>query len=326
MTSICPHGRLSARLCESLEDVRIQPGRRWSATVRDRTITQESAAALRAPLIRTLYDVLHAGRREGTSRSRSLRDARLEAQFAEATPHRTTIAQARIVEAANGPREAIVEVSGVRVSAPAGTIGAPEGASGAGATVTVALPAARPAVSPGFFLADGSLGRPGHSPLLRVYVNIADPDDAPAAWHQALSRLEEKRIRYRAKILSTPRSYPRTDSMVIYLGADAWHLAAGLPRMLGRLPGTGSATSVFARQLAPGIAMAWEPADDRLGHTHLSYGQHRSAALTDALIRHADTQGTPTLDALVHEALIEAGVDPLAPERNTDSPELELAR
>ncbi|MCX4515859.1 T3SS effector HopA1 family protein [Streptomyces sp. NBC_01619] len=294
--------------------------------MRDRTITQESAAALRAPLIRTLYDVLHAGRQEDTSRSRSLRDARLEAQFAGATPHRNTIAHARVVEAARGPLEAIVELSGVRVSVPSGTIRASQESPRAGATVMVKLPAARPARSPGFFLADGSLGQPGRSPLLRIYINIADPDIAPAAWHQALSRLEEKRIRYRAKILSTPQSYPRTDSMVIYLGADAWHLAGELPRMLGSLPGTGSATSVFARQLAPGIAMAWEPADDRLGHTRLSYGQHRSAVLTDALIRHAENQGTPSLDALVHEALIEAGVDPLAPERNTDSPELEFAR
>ncbi|MGW8955955.1 T3SS effector HopA1 family protein [Streptomyces sp. NPDC055709] len=294
--------------------------------MRDRTITQESAAALRAPLIRTLYDVLHAGRQEDTSRSRSLRNSRLEAQFADATPHRNTIAHARVVEAAHGPLEAIVELSGVRVSVPSRTIRASQGSPSAGATVTVELPAARPALSPGFFLADGSLGQPGRSPLLRIYINIADPDSAPAAWHQALSRLEEKRIRYRAKILSTPQSYPRTDAMVIYLGADAWHLAADLPRMLGSLPGTGSATSVFARQLAPGIAMAWEPADGRLGHTRLSYGQHRSAALTDALIRHADNQGTPSLDALVHEALIEAGVDPLAPERNTDSPELRLAQ
>ncbi|MFE5828433.1 T3SS effector HopA1 family protein [Streptomyces erythrochromogenes] len=326
MTTVCPHGLLSARLCKSLEGIRIRPGSTWSATVHGRTVTADSAAALHAPLTRTLYDVLHAGRREDTARTRSLRDPRLEEQLTNATPHRTTIAHARIIESVNGSPETTIELSGVRVSAPAATIRASREAPGADGTITVELPAARPALSPGFFLADGSLGRPGNSALLRFYIHIADPGSAPDAWHQALSRLESRRIRYRAKILSAPRSYPRTDAMVVYLGADAWHLASDMPWMLGDLPGTASGTSVFARWLAPGIAMAWEPADDRPGHTHLSFGQHRADALADALIAHADDPAARSLDARVREALIRAGVAPLAPERNTGSPEPEHIR
>ncbi|MEU6708951.1 T3SS effector HopA1 family protein [Streptomyces wuyuanensis] len=309
--------------------MRIEPGdagSHWTATVDDRTLTRSSAAALRGPLTRTLYDVLHAGRRQDTTRSRSLRDPAFEKRLADAAPHRTTTAPARVIEAANRPGETIVELAGIRLAIPAETIRTTR-APQPGDTVTVELPAARPALSPGFFLIDSSRGRPRRSPLLRLYVHVAAPDSAPHAWHEALSLLESKHVPYRAKILSSPRAYPRTDSLVIYLGPDAWHLAADLSQTLGNLPGSGAATSVFARRLAPGVAMAWEPADNLLGRTRPSYGQHRSAALTDALIQHATVDGTTaSLDAAVHEALAHAGIDPLAPERDIDSPEPDLAR
>ncbi|WP_346186742.1 T3SS effector HopA1 family protein [Streptomyces osmaniensis] len=290
------------------------------------TISRDSLEALRGPLSQAVYEVLHAGRRGGPVRSKSLREARLTQQLAAATPHRTTYARARVVEAASACNTMVVELCDVRVSVPAETIRSDDGAVQPGDWVTVELPTARPALCPGFFLTDGFLGRPVHPPLLRIYVHLTEPGSAPAVWHQALSMLEEKRVRYRAKILSLPRSYPRTDSLVFCLGTDAWDLVPDLPRMLKNLPGTGSDTSVFARPLAPGIAMAWEPADDQPGRGNLSYGKHRSAALTDALIRHAGGRTAASLDGLVHESLLHAGVDPLAPERNTGSPELELPR
>ncbi|MFE5824306.1 T3SS effector HopA1 family protein [Streptomyces erythrochromogenes] len=86
---------------------------------------------------------------------------------------------------------------------------------------------------------------------------------------------------------------------------------------MGDLPGTAPATSVFTRRLAPGTAMAWEPADDRPGHMHLSFGHHRADSLADALIGHADNQDAQSLDTRVHQALIHAGADPRAPEINT---------
>ncbi|QWA25943.1 hypothetical protein KJK32_44965 [Streptomyces sp. JCM17656] len=204
MTPVCPHGLLSARLCESLERIQIRPGIRWSATVGESTISRDSLEALRGPLSQAVYEVLHAGRRGGPVRSKSLREARLTQQLAAATPHRTTYARARVVEAASACNTMVVELCDVRVSVPAETIRSDDGAVQPGDWVTVELPTARPALCPGFFLTDGFLGRPVHPPLLRIYVHLTEPGSAPAVWHQALSMLEEKRVRYRAKILSLP--------------------------------------------------------------------------------------------------------------------------
>ncbi|MFK0224070.1 T3SS effector HopA1 family protein [Streptomyces vinaceus] len=327
--NVCPHGLLSARLCESLRLIRIRPGTEWTATVGDRTLAESSGSALRGPLVKALYDVLHAGRGEISQRSRSLRNPEFEKRLLAATPHSGTSAFAQLVGPVSGPGdgadEAVVEYSGVRVRVPTGSIRS-TGTLLPGDTVSVEMPAARPALSPGFFLADGSHGRPGRTALLRLYVHVSDSDSAPGAWNSALSRLESEGVRYRAKILSSPQLFPRTDSLVIYLGPDAWQITTGLVGTLELLPGVRPTTSVFARCLAPGVAMAWEPADGRLGRAHLSYGQHRSAALADALIRHATGKNSSTLDQLVHQSLFDAGIDPKSPEQNIDSPEIEISR
>ncbi|MFF4369278.1 T3SS effector HopA1 family protein [Streptomyces sp. NPDC001594] len=128
---------------------------------------------------------------------------------------------------------------------------------------------------------------------------------------------------YRAKILSSPGRCPRTDAMVVHLGADAWQLAAALPKALAGLPGTGTTTSILARRLSPGLAMAWEPDDIRPGYAHLSFGEHRAAALADGLIRHASACEPLSCDEAVGGAFTEAGIDPLSPDRNTGSPTLD---
>ncbi|MFD7552808.1 T3SS effector HopA1 family protein [Streptomyces sp. NPDC059578] len=78
-------------------------------------------------------------------------------------------------------------------------------------------------------------------------------------------------------------------------------------------------TSVFARRLAPGVTVAGESDDSRPQTRGLSFGQHRAIVLTQALVR-AGPQ--PLSPARAADALREARIDPLAPYRNTGSPDV----
>lgn len=317
--AVCAHGLLSAPLCTSLDAIRIQPGPSWRAIVGDRVLEEGSGPALRAPLVAALYEVLHSGHRQGSARSRSLRIPAFEKQLVAATPHETAAVRANLVQAPEDAGDAIVEIAGVRVRVPSTAVHVDRPWC-AGDAVTVDIPAARPALSPGFFLADGSHGPAQAAPFLRVYVHVASPESAPQLWHKALVLLEEAGVPYRAKILSSPDAYPRTDALVIYLGADTWPRVKDVPPQLAELGGTSPGTSVFTQELAAGVALAWEPDDGRPGRTRLSFGEHRATAVADALIRHASGESGLSRDQAIHDALTEANADPLAPERNINSP------
>src|SRR5262249_37668667 len=93
---------------------------------------------------------------------------------------------------------------------------------------TVRLPAARPGLSPGFFLVDGSRGTTEPGPVLRVYLHLDGPDDAVRLWDTTLRHLEGAAVRYRAKVTSSRRLFPRRDGLVVYLGREARDILPGL--------------------------------------------------------------------------------------------------
>ncbi|MFW6723037.1 T3SS effector HopA1 family protein [Streptomyces sp. MAR4 CNY-716] len=80
-------------------------------------------------------------------------------------------------------------------------------------------------------------------------------------------------------------------------------------------------TSAFARAVAPGVALAWEPEDDRPGYRGMSFGQHRAAVVAGAVLAHARERNP---ERTVHEHVTEqvraAGIDPDAHDRNLNSP------
>jgi hypothetical protein len=183
--------------------------------------------------------------------------------------------------------------------------------------------AIRPALSPGFFLCDGSAGTVlGAGPILRLYTHLADPSFTPAAWSAALTALEEREVPYRAKAFSNPAGYPRRDALVIYLEEAGWPALPSLIETISALPGLVDDTSAFARRVGPGLAIAWDPADDRTGMRRLSFGEHRARVIAQGLIASA-AEGTPRA-AAVHAALETAGIDPVAPFRNRVSPRLPI--
>ncbi|WP_405921126.1 T3SS effector HopA1 family protein [Streptomyces sp. NBC_00122] len=320
MSSPTPSPVLSERLRSALEELEVDPGA-LTARVLDTTVTASTLPELRHALAYKIYEVLHAGMTLGDEPAlRTLRDRRYERLLSDAVAHHDTLVEASVTEAATSADNArrIATIDGVRtlVDAPA-----PADAQVARRAdrdrFLLRYPSRRPALSPGFFLVDGSRGRPRTTRLRRYYLHIEDAAAAPQAWGQLLTVLEGGATRYRAKISSNPLYYPRRDAIVVYLDDDDAALfdAAGIAAVL---TGLGRTTSVFARELAPGVSSAEEPSDSRPGMARMSFGQHRSHAVAEGLMDHALHPAGPTAEAAVCSALAQANIVPHAPWMNGD--------
>lgn len=307
-------GAVDARLLDALDEVVVGPDCR-SARIRGEDVTADGPRELKGVLSATLYRELHAGAPTPVTtdlRPRSLRSAAFEAAFAAGVPHRRSTFPGRVLAfVQDSSNDLIVALPEAAVRVPARF--APSSPR-IGDVVDFALPAARPALSPGFFLVDGPDGHHGTSGgVRRVYVHIADREAAPRIWRTVLAALVGT-PGYRAKVLSDRSAYPRRDALVVYLPADgdrvAWRLAAALAGE----PGLGTSCSVFARLLAPGVAVADEPVDDRPGMPGLSFGQHRARVAAHAVVDSALT-GTPLAELLM-TGFRAANVDPAEPANN----------
>ncbi|MFI9779511.1 T3SS effector HopA1 family protein [Streptomyces sp. NPDC051956] len=294
-----------------------------TAAVGEKELDAKTPGALAKQLGDLFYQDLHAGMedQDDTARQRSLRDDAFDQQLFAAMPHRTSLVPATVLGDGSRPDTVIVQLDGLRVQVPRDSITdhRPDAAS---AQVTLRIPAPRPSLSTGFFLTDGSRGRVGGSPMLRLYFHLTHAEAAPEAWGTVLSQLEALRLRYRAKVTSSLKHFPRRDALVVYLGSDAWHAAADITASVRGLPGLGVATSPFVHRIADGVGAAWEPDDPRSGKGRLSFGEHRCQVLAEALVRHAVRADGGSREALIAEAYLNAGVDPLMPARNLDSPVL----
>ncbi|WP_345703502.1 T3SS effector HopA1 family protein [Pseudonocardia eucalypti] len=300
-------------------------------------MTADSPRELQAKMAAAVYDVLHAGQGpRPPGHPLQLRDREFEEQLGGRCAHRTTPVRGRVCEpvipALAGPEGCVlVEHAGVRIWVPAQVLEADEpgprvrpGGTAPGSPVRFSHAAIRPALSPGFYVLDGSRGAGWAEPMLRVYVHLVDPSAALDVWQAAVAGLEEGGAEYRVKILSAPELYPRRDSLVMYLPSAHWGVLPGLVDRLAGQPGLGEETSLFAERLAPGIALAFEPADPDPNRRGLSFGQHRASVLIEALFRAARTGADRGV--AVTEAFLAAHIDPARPYRNTDSPVHQIAR
>ncbi|MFD4785430.1 T3SS effector HopA1 family protein [Rhodococcus qingshengii] len=274
---------------------------------------------LRADLTRLVYSVVHAGvEPEDPNREVNLADISVEHSLAEtisaATPHSETVEHA-VIEERIGESTVIRTDQGVRIAVPSNSV--VDGASGA----TVSLAASRPGLSPGFFLTKGSRGVARTQAMVRVYLNVAGPEHISAVWRSVLTALETSEALYHAKAVSDARSFGRRDSMVVYLGPDtaALHaLAAAIE------PGAlNTDLSPFVYPFAPGVGVAFEPADSRPRLSGRSLGEHRSDCLAAAVTESLRNQ-SPLEDEL-HAALLAGNIDSAAVWRNRNSPPLALS-
>ncbi|WP_086820178.1 T3SS effector HopA1 family protein [Allokutzneria sp. NRRL B-24872] len=290
---------LTAELAEVVERI-VVDDEALTASVAGRELTADSRAELRSRLRHVIYEVFHQGRAEENEEQLSLRDRGLEKDFAEAIPFPETTETGFVLERRED--SALVRLNGVAVSVPLSALRG---------TGELGLPPGRPALSPGFFLAQGSRGTGSEQQVLRVYVHLTDPVSAVDVWREALAHLETRDICYYAKILSVAALYPRQDALVVYLPANAGETAESLAERLSPLAGVGASTSPFTRRLAPGIATAWEPPQPGEGR-RLSFGEHRAQAVADGLLEHAADPGTRVAEQ-VARACTRAGFDPLTP-------------
>ncbi|WCN02196.1 T3SS effector HopA1 family protein [Streptomyces sp. M92] len=316
--------RPAPRLLDALLGIRVSADLR-TASAGGHTTRPVRPGELRPVLAALLYDVVHSGRPHGERTPLSLREAALERELRAAVPHRTVDRPATALAPRRDPAElglgpgVLVGLNGVRVMVPSETLRDPG--------PTVALAAARPALSPGFLYVCGSREPENDEELLRVYVHLTDPHRAAGVWAAVLRRLEDDGASYHAKVLSAPSSYPRRDALVVYLGRRSWGACHAVADAVCDLPGVAPGTSAFTHRLGPGTAIAWEPDDTRPGTAAMSFGQHRANALAEAAVRAAHAGLDPVapgartaLAAVLAEVCRTAGIDPSAPFRNLRSP------
>lgn len=312
MTQLQEELTLATSLRAVMDDIEVS-GDGLAARVGTQQVTADYPREMVRVLAEAIYNVHHAGQDVAAVPSR-LRDRAVEDRLRAVTPHQSTRAQVQLLQTAddgeNG-RRALVRYRGVRVWIPAEHLG--EEAT-AGDVLTVPFPAVRPAVSPGYFLTEGSLGWTRGAQVMRLYLHVPTADAAVLAWQAALEHLEATATPYRAKVLTAAEFYPRRDSMVVYLEDTARGTAEEVARRVAALDVLAEETSAFAHRLGPGVATAAEPRDPESGFRGLSFGQHRATLLATALLA---ARGNPSdKEKEVFATFTQHGADPAAPDRN----------
>ncbi|WP_280264291.1 T3SS effector HopA1 family protein [Nocardia wallacei] len=171
------------------------------------------------------------------------------------------------------------------------------------------------AVSPGFFYVYGSCSLEEKSlrqKNTRVYLSVGDPDASVRVFTELVAKLDDCGADFDTKILSHPDDYPRSDSIVVYTDREPEEICAAIDRWTRDHRHHFVDGSLLTRTWRRGISTADEPVTNRTGA--LSFGQHRSAMIADALIDHATT-GRDLEDALERSAR-SSGVNPRDFSRN----------
>ncbi|MGH3158833.1 MAG: T3SS effector HopA1 family protein [Streptosporangiaceae bacterium] len=303
---------LAPRLAAALELIAVSADCR-TGRVNGREVSAGSAAALRHKLGQEIYAELHVGHRRETPAGPGFsRDEKFEADLLAVTPHRYLTREVPIL--GEDGDDFRVEMEGVKVRLPrAHVTGPPDRVAG---RLVCRVPATRPALSPGFFVAEGSHRRGEHDPLLRVYVHLRTRVAAIAAWAAVLGWLEHNRIGYQAKVSSAAELLPRRDGLVLYLPVQHCDVVPVIAGLMAGLDGVGAQVSVFAERVGPGVAIAHEPDDPRPGMRGLSFGEHRAQALAAGLVQHAQAAHTGSVTSAVRRSLLDARIDPANPACN----------
>ncbi|MFD5315752.1 T3SS effector HopA1 family protein [Streptomyces sp. NPDC127098] len=316
---------LAPRLAPLLDQVEIADDG-LGAAVAGHSVEVADPGQLATALARLLYEHVHSARPQYPGPApRTPRDLPTEQLLVAATPHLTTTVLAQ-PPATPDSDPLVLRLDGVNVAVPREHL-APQNPA-AGGLVTARLPSVRPRLSPGFLLADGSRGQRVAGPVLRVYVNIQRVHAAPAVWGAVVTALENAHAIYRAKVSSAPDLFPRRDALVVYLPPESWDAVPTVATAVAGVPGVGTDTSPFSHQVAPGVAIAWEPDDQRPGRAGMSFGEHRSTALAEGLVagaraaRTSGVWGELSRERAVVQALTDAGVDAARPARNIGSPDI----
>ena len=311
---------LTSRLAEALESVHIaQDG--LSASVLGQLVSGDDVRETEHQLSQAIYARFHAGLDPARLKNDTQRrgDPDVEAMISEATPVKTrTILCPKFEDAsALGIDDGyIATIDGVSVHVPSVRVVRTDERG-----LVVSRPSLNYRLSVGFTFYVSQVGPGRGGDLLRLYRWSSRPEELARPWHDVIEYAEAKGLALRAKMLSERDSYPRNDSMVVYVPAESFahaHALADLMRTRNSL----ARTSLFARDHGGGVSSAWEPLDPTPYRRHLSFGEHRSGQVAHGLFR-AHSEGIDKLEA-VRAALLSGNIDPTEPARNLTSPRVPL--
>jgi hypothetical protein len=177
-----------------------------------------------------------------------------------------------------------------------------EGALEPGAAVS--LPAAWPAISPGYRSVNGDAGADA-GVVVRVYWHVAY-SGAVALVRALTAKLNAARVPFRLKVADHPSRFDRCDAAVLYVAPAVY---TGVRTWLASLASESASlmcprVPAFTLPLAAGVGVA----EDAVGD---SFGQRRCALLAEGILE-AHERGTAAVDA-VSACFARAGVDLDAP-------------
>lgn len=221
----------------------------------------------------------------------------------------------RSVEAAG----VVCERDEIRLMAPAGSWRGPTGVEArVGQGVDVLTPKEQLGVSPGCYLAQSNLELAANhdARILRVYWN-ATAEGALLLMVHLTNLLNDQGLPFRFKVVAHPDCFTRCDAAVLYLLQDDFERAAPtLARAFAAAAREiGPAVPAFTKRLAPGVAIAEDPAEGT------SFGWHRCGLVAEALID-AHERGIDALEQRVDSVrarFAEAGLSLEAPYLNAGS-------
>lgn len=284
------------------------------ATVDSTHFSAGSIPELRAELSATIYNHLHLKNPE-IANIPATGEQDLEAHLKEGLPHKFSPQQAEPTKSpevlVNGATHESLRITGVKVLVPKDqAIKNPEGV-----TYGANLPSWRENTTPGFFLSFSEEGQLDRSRISRLYINCETAQEALTYWPQILESLAQNKIVYQAKILSSSAAYPRSDAIVIYTDDSQEETATSLVGNILQSEDTPKTPpSIFSRHLTERLSTATEPNDLRPSYRGLSFGQHRSRVLAEALLE-ATTARQPLAEVWAHRAE-EAHINPASPYLN----------
>ena len=145
---------------------------------------------------------------------------------------------------------------------------------------------------------------------LRFYFHV-DASGAPALTREVTATLNRFQLPFRFKCLSASGAYGRRDAAVLYVDARHYRLASILVTRIHERCRSGlhDDTPLFARRLAPGLALAEDPVGEK------SFGADRCRTVAEGICA-AARRGAPDADAVMEEiaaAFRRRGLNPRTP-------------
>lgn len=275
---------------------------RFHASIGHTAIEANSLPELRSQLVSAIYAFFHLRNPEiGNISHRQEQD--LRDSLILGIPHLTHQQIVQSILPSNEKQQRTVNIGGVKVRIPDNHLIQEDQNK-----IFAKLPSWRDNTTPGYVLAISEDPLQAKDGIARVYIGRESSKDTFDVWSPVLKAFNQTGISYHFKALSATDAYPRSDALVLYTARKDLPTAIAVLRGIPELSQeTGIKHSLFTEMVGPNLTVAEEPIDFRPSYRSLSFGQHRSRVLVDALLV-AKTTGSSLEQSWVDETL-KAGIN-----------------